>query len=239
MKKKKKVVKKAVKKTRARVKPKPVKKTKPKAAVTTRPPDNDPPADIMAAINADPGVKIPEDRLEAVRAAVNEVIFAKSRQQELEERLSEVKQNIQDLTKLRLPELMDLAGTPKTTLAAKGNLPAMTVEVKPGFSANIAAAWEDDRKEAAYNWLEKSGNGTIIKTEIVVVFDKTDHKKALTLVRELRKRKMPVVIRNSVHAQTLTAWLKDQVTRVKKMPPLEVIGGHVYREAKIKIEDAP
>lgn len=195
----------------------------------------EPSADVLAMIQGEKDAPIPEDKLDAVRKAAAEVVVNQVRLVELAEETSRVKATIANLQKEKLPELMDLAGTPKTTVSRKDNYPAMELEVKPFFSANIAAGWEDEKKEEAYSYLEEIGSGTIIKTELIITYDKTDHAKALKLATELRKKKVPVTIKNSVHMQTLTAWLRDQVTRVKKTPDLEKIGGYVGREVKIKV----
>lgn len=169
-----------------------------------------------------------------IKLVVDQVFFLRQKTIELEERLAKAKAEDRRLSMEVLPDLFDEAGVSQMTFDAAGNLPGLAIELKPFYSASISARWEPERRQEAYDWLEKHGHGSLIKTTIKVDFDKTDRKRANALMKELRKKKLAPEMASSVHASTLTSWLKAQVEKVKKVPPLDTIGGFVGREVKIK-----
>lgn len=199
---------------------------------------DDIPPDLLKEIEADSGTVVPQDKIARIREVAQDVLFKKDQAAQLAEQVSKLKAEVRDIEMKTLPDLLDEAGVPAIKLAADGNVPALEIEVKPHFAANIAAGWDEARRAEGFEYLEATGNGALIKTEISIAFDKTDHDRAMKLVERLREKGLKVEVRNSVHPATLTSWLKQQVTKVRKLPDLEKIGGFVGREAKVKLGKA-
>lgn len=136
-----------------------------------------------------------------------------------------------------LPDAMQEAGIRKTTLEAQGNYPAVEIELKPFYQANIPVSWPEEKRKAAFNWLQENGHGDLIKTEVSVPFAREDRDGALELSETLHSAGHNVSVKENVHAQTLTAFLREQVEQHGITPPLDIIGGVVGRIAKIKVKE--
>jgi hypothetical protein len=134
-----------------------------------------------------------------------------------------------------LPEKMDDAGLRTVTVEAHGNEPSFTVGLKTMISANIAASWDQDRRRRAFTWLDTHGHGSLIKTDVVTTFSREDRSTVAAFVGHLDREGRRYLVRESVHPQTLSAWLREMLER-GEAPPLDTIGGYVERQATIKEE---
>lgn len=175
-----------------------------------------------------------EDKLEIVRQKVAEVRDAELRLEDLEEQVSLLKKQLDRIYKEELPSLMDEAGVDSLGIPASGNHPAFDAKLSPFYSANIAASWDAERRAQGFRWLEENGHGDLIKTEVAVSFARGDHEEAKKLLHELSAKGVKPSLKESVHAQTLTAWLREQVESGGEIPPLEKIGGYIGRVVNLK-----
>lgn len=179
--------------------------------------------------------KLPEnDALEAVRAKAAEAREAEFELESLEERVRDLKKRLETIYEEDLPILMDEAGVDRIGIPAHGNLPAMDAKLSPFFSANIAANWDAERRNAAFRWLEANGSGDLIKTEVAVAFPRGKHEEAKSLAEELSAKGIAPTFKETVHSQTLTAWLREQLESGAELPPLETIGGYIGRIVSLK-----
>lgn len=191
-----------------------------------------PPAAVLAAAAAQPQPE--SDKLIKVTEKAIEVMALEAQASDLGTQLEQVDAKIKVIYGKELPDLMDEAGVDRSGIPATGNYPAMDLKLVSFFAANIAAAWPDDKREAAFKCLEEFGAGDLIKTIVEVRFPGDDHGKAMKLAEQLKKKGLEPVVKQSVPAGTLTAWLREQVERKKKLPPLDIIGGFIGREVKLK-----
>ncbi len=95
----------------------------------------------------------------------------------------------------------------------------------------------------AHAWLEESGNGAIVKHVITIQFGKGDEAWYKKFVRDLAQRKRPLRYerKDSVHPQTLSAFVREQVAAAKtqgldpaKLMPLDLLG--VYQLKVTEVE---
>lgn len=193
-----------------------------------------PPAALAAAIAAGPPAGASEDRLEALRGMVRRARDLEERKAELAEELRLVGEELERLYFTDVPDLMDEVGVDRVGLQAEGNHGATDATAQPFYSANIAASWPEERRRAAFSWLEGNGHGDLIKTEVVVKFPREARARAIKFAAQAEKSGLSPVVRESVHSQTLTAWLKEQVEQHGEMPPLDVVGGFVGRVVRLK-----
>jgi len=180
--------------------------------------------------------QISQDSLRRLRELVADARDLEQRKKQLEEQLKEVSRKLNGDDGLyfkKLPDMMDEIGVQVITLAAEGNMPAVTASVGPFYAANIGVKWPDQRREAALAWLDDNGHGDLIKTEVTLSFKREDREAARAFVTEARKYGTPV-IEETVHHGTLTAWLREQVEEIGYVPPLDIIGGTVARSVKLK-----
>jgi hypothetical protein len=147
--------------------------------------------------------------------------------------LAEAKRQLDHVLTVELPELMDQAGIPSVTITDGNNV--YTVNVKTSYNANIAASWDQERRKAAFDWLDNHGHGSLIKTEVVTSFPRDDRDQVAEFIGYLDEAGHSYMKKEGVHAGTLSSWLKEMITS-GRTPPLDVIGGYVERVAKIKEE---
>lgn len=173
------------------------------------------------------------EKLEQLKDLVRTARDGEGRKAELEELLEECKNTLNELYYKKLPDLMGELNLPALTLGAEGNYPAVDAKAQPYYAANIAAGWPQDKRLAAFKYLDENGHGDLIKTEVTVVFPRDERGRALSFMQMAKSYGTPV-IKENVHNQTLTAWLREQVEDHHYVPDLETIGGTVGRVVKLK-----
>jgi hypothetical protein len=182
---------------------------------------------------------VDEDRLHQLRTMVAQARDLEAYKAELEEKLKEVNKELTGDNKdgglyfEKIPELMAEVGITTVTLEAEGNMPAVEAKVGPYYYANIAAAWPEDRRRAAFDWLDNNEAGDLIKTEVAVLFRREDRDAALKFAA-MANEHGNAMVKETVPWGTLTSWLKEQVEDRGVVPPLDVIGGVVSRSVKLK-----
>lgn len=176
----------------------------------------------------------PSDKLDALRNLVRELRDLEAESQSLEERLKEVNDRAARIKNTALVDLMDEAGVSSITIPPEGNQPGYKAEAVPFYNANIAAGWSQEKRKAAFKWLDENGHGGLIKTVVTVPFPRELRKEVLKLAADLESRGITFSVGESVHPQTLTAWLRKQVEDGGNLPPLETIGAVIGRTVKIK-----
>jgi hypothetical protein len=187
------------------------------------------------ASDADAGYR-PPGIMDEIHDIARQTFVTELEIEELESRLKQKKREFDQLTTKILPGKMDQARLRKVTIEATDNFPAFTVEVRTAYNANIASGWDEDRRKAAFNWLEDNGHGSLIKTDVTTHFSRNNRTAVAEFVEALKENDMNFKVRESVHNQTLSAWLKEMVEAGRPLPPLETIGGYIERQALIKQE---
>lgn len=194
-----------------------------------------PSAELLAAMQAKPVVQS-EDQLAKLHDAIAHVRDLERTKSDQEASLKETNLKLQEQRFKILPELLDGIGIAKLTIDAEGNLPAVEAKVENYFHANIAADWEENKRQDAFNYLEDLGHGDLIKTEVTVAFPKEERDKALEFVKMIRSKgyDADVSVSQNVHWRTLTKWLQEMIEKRKIMPDLDKIGATVGRICKLK-----
>lgn len=174
----------------------------------------------------------PAPNLEEITREANRWRDLRLTKDDLEQQLRDVNIKIADLEFTRLPALLDEARVSSLTVETSGNQPAVSLTVKPHYAANIAASWEDDRRQTAFAALEKVGAGDLIKTEVKILLGRKERAQLKKLIRTLDGLGFPPEVKASVHSATLTAYLKEQWVLPepeRHLPPLDLIGAKVSR----------
>jgi hypothetical protein len=107
----------------------------------------------------------------------------------------------------------------------------------PYYRANIAADWDDLKKNEAFQTLVEYGGEDLIKIKVEVLLPKGSIKilKAIEVfLRKFKKQGVEFTVSRSVPWSTLTSWLKECYEKRKVFPPLEKIGGDVGEIVKPK-----
>lgn len=175
-----------------------------------------------------------EDKLDKIRVVVRETMEAELVRADLEERLREVSSKITKSYTEVLPAMMEEAQTDSVSLTPDGNFPGATAQLKPYYRANIAASWDEERKQAAYDWLDENGHGDLVATLVTIQLPREERNKLKKLVAALRPLRVSYDVRNSTNHNTLTAWLKEEIERNRSVLPLDTLGATVGKIVHVK-----
>lgn len=153
----------------------------------------------------------------ALRAATAEA-------ERITEQLRQAKEHERTLSEETIPGVMQELGVTTFTLDS-----GQKVSVKPDVYASIPP----DTKDAAMEWLETNGHGGLIKTLVIVEYGKGEFELATELFSELLARNLNVASSQNVHAQTLKAFLREQLAAGKDVP-LDLFGARPVLKTTIK-----
>lgn len=179
----------------------------------------------------------PPDKLDRLRAHVREVRDLNKEIADAEAALAERKGRLNVLVHETLPGLYREAQVTVVGLEPEGNHPGYEGKIKPYYKANISADWPEDRRAAAFAWIESPKGGDtpdIIKTIITIELGKADRKTALKVTKGLDKAKIPYKEGLGVPWNTLTAFVKECIETRRIMPPLETLGATVGQIVEVK-----
>lgn len=139
------------------------------------------------------------------------------------EALKEAKERARIVREETIPSAMQELGISSITLDTGEKL-----KVEQEVYASIPAA----NKNAAYAWLDDNGFGGLIKILVDAQFGKGEQEAATALMQELQERGLQVTAEQSVHASTLKAFLKEQLSKGANVP-LDLFGARPVWAAKI------
>lgn len=132
------------------------------------------------------------------------------------------------ITEKELPELMDSASL-STTTSTSGKKVEIVDDVKGGISK--------ENQSAALNWLRSNNEEAIIKNVIEIQLGRGQDNIAGEILQYLKEKwGIDAERKESVHYQTLVAWLRRKLEDGADLPvePVNLFGLFVQRIAKIK-----
>lgn len=150
----------------------------------------------------------------------------------------EVIKDYQDQLKLLtddvMPSLLDELKLDHIGVPPKGNKPGIDYKLVQNIGASIASSWSEERRAEAFDVLKKYKAESLIKTEVTAKLPKGSLKLAKQLVAAAKKLNVTAEMKQSVHAGTLSAWVREIYNGGQSLPQtdLEKIGGYVGRVVK-------
>ena len=174
------------------------------------------------------------DRLTELRTQIALARDLEQQKADLEEAIKLTTQELQTLYFKTLPDLFDELGIATLALEPEGNHPGVTAQAKPFYRAGIAASWPEDRRQQAFAYLAELGSEDLIKTKVEVMFPRGNHEQAKAFANEAARDGLAAGLKEEVHAQTLTAWLRDQVENHGFIPDLDRLGATVGRQVSLR-----
>lgn len=141
-----------------------------------------------------------------------------------EEDLKAAKERARVLREETIPSAMQEMGLESVKLET-----GQTIKVAQEVYASIPV----EKKDSAFNWLQEHGFGGLIKVEVSAKFGREANAQALGFFEELCDRGMDPKYDQSVHPQTLKAFLKEQLSSGANVP-LDLFGARPVWTAKIK-----
>jgi hypothetical protein len=108
----------------------------------------------------------------------------------------------------------------------------LIVERASAYQASIAVI----NRPSAYAWLVANEYGGLLKLNVDVHFGRGEKDKAEKLAEQLRKKGIEVDVEQTIHAQTLKAFVQERMTDTesKVVFPAELFGARAYNIAKVK-----
>ena len=150
---------------------------------------------------------------------------AEARVKAAEKELEAAKASLRDIAEHRFPTLMDELGLTEFTTSN-----GLKVTVREKIRASIPKAKEAE----ALAWLDDHDHSSLIKRQFIVDFHKGEDGWAKKFAADLRKRKREVRVneKKSVHANTLSSFVKEKLEAGEEIP-IELFG--VFRQRSTKL----
>jgi len=169
-----------------------------------------------------------ETTLDSEYAKITEKAIALQKLQEdvktLEHSLKETKEKLRIVEEQELPEAMQAANLQEIKL---------TNGAKITMSQFYKGSISEKNRDAAHGWLLSNNHGGIIKHEVSLKFGKDEGDKANDAVQSLKQKGLDPAVKESVHPQTLNAFVREQLTSGKDLPA-DLFGVYVGSRAKLK-----
>lgn len=162
--------------------------------------------------------------LDDMSALARALIDADAAVQAAESALKTAKERSRLLREETIPSAMQELGLEELRLDTGERL-----RVQQDVYAAIPAA----DKERAFDWLAEHGFGGLIKVDVRAHFGRGSASEATQLAHELRGRGMDATCDQSIHPQTLKAFLREQIAAGNSSLPLELFGARPVWTAKI------
>jgi hypothetical protein len=166
-----------------------------------------------------------KEALDKVASLGQQQIELQQELKEAEDQAAEIKKRLFQLTSVTIPEAMKEIGLKSFEMET-----GETLTVEHVIKASIA----NKNKDKAFKWLRSNNFGDLIKNQVVVQFDKGQDKDAMKLVTYADKQGFSSEVKESVHGNTLSAFVKEQLEAGNKLP-LDTLGVFEYDITKIKI----
>lgn len=173
---------------------------------------------------------LPQDKEsmnEALKRLAEETVSTERLVKDLEANLDEVKKRLNKLKSVDLPDKMAECGFSSLELD-DGTI----IKVEEFLSGSLPK--EPEKRDAAICWLEDHDAAALIKTELKIDFQKSQHNEAMSLANELHERGFDANATMGVHPQTLLAHVRERLRKGEEVP-LEVLGIYAGRVAKVKL----
>lgn len=167
--------------------------------------------------------------LASIAQTARDVIQAQDDVVRAEEALKAAKAHLRTLEEEVLPELMKDAGQEKLT-----TIDGLMIEIKE----NVRGQPSKENEAAAFGWLRETGNGGVIKSQIIADLGKAPEEKVQAAVQALVALGIPTVsAKEGVHWQTLGSLVREKLAKGDKVP-LDILGVQVWKAASVKPKKA-
>ena len=138
--------------------------------------------------------------------------------------LALAKLELRELTETTIPDLMREIG-----LEAFTTSDGEAVSLERFYAAKIPST----REIEAFQWLEDTGNGAIVKNEVLVSMKKSEQDTVQKAIEALREAGIPFAQKMSVHPATLKAFVKERIESGAPIP-LETFGVYIGERITVR-----
>lgn len=142
----------------------------------------------------------------------------------VEKELAILNKEIRTLSEVKIPEKFLQMKIQSLTMENGAK-----VTINQVYAANLG-----DRAPVAFEWLRDHGLDDIIKHEVKMNFGQGEEDSAQAVVHALRQAGYFVEDKETIHPQTLKAFVKEQIEMGNTEFPMETFGVHIINRTKIK-----
>lgn len=169
-------------------------------------------------------VEVAPDKLQQLADLSRALVEANKAEDDADKLWKLAKERRRAIEEEDIPAVMTELGVAKLKL-----ITGEEITIKNDVSASITV----ERKNEAHGWLIEHGFGGLIITEVVVPFPRDQIEKAAELADELAENGFEPEFSTGVNAQTLKAFLREQLAAGKDIP-MELFGARPTKIAKVK-----
>lgn len=174
--------------------------------------------------------EVPAPSQEQLETINNFVRMQLQRQQEVEDAenvLAAAKKRLRQIQEIDLPSAMEAAGC--SEFKTKEGL-------KVSIKKDISASLSEGKKPAAIEWLLRNGHSEIVKTDVIIPFDRTesDSAQVAELTSYLQSAGYAFTSKNDVNTATLKALIRELRENGVDVP-LETLGAFEWKKAIVKV----
>lgn len=173
--------------------------------------------DMFAGVAATPS--------EFLRGLASRAVELKGQIADAEAFVSELKRELLDITQRRMVDAMAESGLSE-------------MKLPDGWKFKVAAfvmgslPKDEEARQKAIDWLAEHGAVNLIKTELSVHFDKSQHNMAIDAQEMLLEKGLPATLVSGVHAMSLQAWVKEALANGDEVA-MDILGLDAGRVVKI------
>ncbi len=165
------------------------------------------------------------DSLSLLNSKLAEAIDLKEAVDQMEEDLGAAKKQLNNLNTQVIPDMMAELGMEEVTQRGW--------KVKVGEFVSGSLPKEDDLRARAIRWLEEHDGGELLKTQLSVIFTRSQHNEAMSLAGQIQEQGFAPKVDSTVHPQTLMAFARERLKNGEALDT-EVLGLYTGRVAKFK-----
>lgn len=181
--------------------------------------------DILGLAAAEAPALPKEEQISELSAMVKELVRIRQMLEDLEESRKELAKQELRLSGELIPSKMDELGVSSLTVNER------KVTCKPFYSAKI----KPESEPQAFDWLEESGHGDVIKGELIVPYRRPDRELALSIKQYIRDTyEIEANVKLGVHHSTLRALARELVEDEGVVPPPDLFDMFIGRQTIIK-----
>jgi hypothetical protein len=166
-----------------------------------------------------------EEQISELSAMVKDLVRLRNEIEALDETRKELAKQELRLGGELIPSKMDELGVSSLTVNDR------KVTCKPFYSAKI----KPESEPQAFDWLEESGHGDVIKGELIVPYRRPDRETAMA-IRTLIKEQYGIEsnVKLGVHHSTLRALARELIEDEGVVPPPDLFDMFIGRQTIIK-----
>ena len=150
-----------------------------------------------------------DEQLATVARLAREQTMLEDAVLKLEDDLKSMKERLRNHSTRTLPEALRAIGMLEYTLTD-----GSSVSVKTVISASVSKA----KQPEAFAWLRARGLDDIIKHQVAVRFVRGQDDAARQLMADLTARGLAFEDKESIHPQTLGAWVRERISKQLEVP---------------------